>query len=161
MFLKDSVFEKLKKYFLPIYIALPLLTGFAHYNWLPNESFDELKHVSINYSINEVSNGVTPATDYRIEEEWKLKSTGEVFSREDFADHRFNEACRLAVIAFLYGMIFCIFYCYKEVHGGLARGYAEGLVTKKSILKSFFVELNSCLIINFVIALFVFFSINR
>jgi hypothetical protein len=138
-----------------------MVTGFMNYNWLPNESYDDKKHISVDYSMYEVSNGVTPSNDVRVEQVWKSKLTGEIFTRQDFVDYRFKEALRLAIIAFLYGLIACIFYSYKEVHAGLARGYADGIVPKTRVIKSFLDWFKASMIINLCFATFTFFTIYR
>lgn len=91
--------------FIAIPLAGPILTNdrlpFA-YHWLQNESFDEVRHEAL-YTREVAENSV------RVEY-WKVKATGEEFTRADFQEHRRSEGYRIFTIDFLYGLIGCLFY---------------------------------------------------
>jgi hypothetical protein len=107
-FVDSPLFQKLQIVFWVVYIALPIFTGWFAYDWLPNESFDEQRHVLL--EAHEVSNRWT---DYgEIPDMWRDIATGITYTPSTFAKHRNSEAKRIAVTWFAYGILGCFFFAY-------------------------------------------------
>ena len=93
---------RLHKVFWVAFVLIPIVTGILQYDWLPNELFDPERHTALRY--REVCDDThceeTPSV-------WKHKQSGRIYSYEGFAAHRKNEAYRMAVWWFAYGLIGC------------------------------------------------------
>jgi hypothetical protein len=83
---------------------IPFFTGILNYQFLSNEYYDEKRHDLLE------SHERCQDVPYRcadIADLWRDKKTGEIFSRDDFAAHTRDEATRIAIVSFAYGLIGC------------------------------------------------------
>jgi hypothetical protein len=91
------------------FISLPLFTGgWQGYNWLKNESYYPEIHTLISsHEVCDDQHGCADKADV-----WKSIETAEIYTREDFAEHRHAEAARIALTWFVYGAIGCFGFAY-------------------------------------------------
>lgn len=108
--------RKLIWIFWAVYVATPITTGLLEYHWLPNESYDSTKHELLESHTVEV--GPEGLESAEAPDRWQDDETGEVFTPEQFQEHRSHEAKRLSATSFLYGLIGCLFYsCVRAWQG--------------------------------------------
>jgi hypothetical protein len=91
------------------FITLPFFTGgWQGYNWLKNESYHPNIHTLISsHEVCDDQHGCADKADV-----WKSKETAEIYTREDFAEHRHAEAVRMALTWFVYGAVGCFAFAY-------------------------------------------------
>jgi hypothetical protein len=108
--LEQKLSPKAETIFWVLYLIIPIVTGLLAYNWLPNESYNPDVHQLI--ASHEVSDdeGRT-GTVYDV---WKDKKTGRIFRLEDFEEHRRAESVRMAYTGFMYGLIGCAFFGFRQ-----------------------------------------------
>lgn len=100
--------ERLQTTFWIVFVLVPIVTGLFAYRFLPNEYYDPKRHDLL--ESHEVCDDFGRCDD--MYDAWQDKKTGEVFTREDFAEHRREEAIRVVPATFLYGMIGCFAFGY-------------------------------------------------
>jgi hypothetical protein len=113
--------DRLEQKFLPeaeaifwvLYFVIPLVTGLLAYNWLPNESYDPDVHQLI--ASHEVTDEGRTGT---VDDVWKDKKTGQIFRLKEFEEHRRAESVRMAYIGFMYGLIGCAFFGFRQSQRG-------------------------------------------
>ena len=112
---QQSIAYKIEVFFWMLYILFPFFTGaWQAYNWLPNESYNSRIHELI--ASDEVCWNMGLQCADRAER-WRHSETGEIYTREDFADHRHAEALRGATTWFAYGVIGCFgFAFFRNLH---------------------------------------------
>jgi TPR repeat protein len=112
---QQSIAHKIEVFFWILYILFPLFTGgWQAYNWLPNESYNSRIHELIASDEVCINWGLQCADRA---ERWRHNETGEIYTREDFADHRHAEALRGATTWFAYGVIGCFgFAFFRNLH---------------------------------------------
>jgi hypothetical protein len=93
------------------YVALPIFTGWLAYRWLPNESYDQQKHELLESHEEEDGNDRTG----EVADVWKDRETGKIYSREMFEQHVRQEARRMAIAWFAYGLIGCFVFAFSSV----------------------------------------------
>jgi hypothetical protein len=110
----DDLEEKLSRNAEPIfwalYLIVPLITGLLAYNWLPDEAYNPGRHLLIKSHEISDDEGRT-GTVYDV---WKDKKTGRVFRQEDFEDHSRSESVRMTYTWFMYGLIGCAFFAFRQ-----------------------------------------------
>ena len=100
--------ERLQTTFWIVFVLVPIVTGLFEYQYLPNEYYEpEIHDLLDSHVVCDDRHGCGDIYDA-----WKDKKTGEVFTREEFADHRQEEAIRRVPVMFLYGMIGCFAFGY-------------------------------------------------
>jgi hypothetical protein len=101
--------RKAEALFWVAYILLPFFTGgWQAYNWLPNESYRPRVHTLVtSYEVCDEWGRCADRPDL-----WENKETGEIYTREDFAEHRHLEALRMGITWFVYGVIGCLAFAY-------------------------------------------------
>lgn len=103
-----SVARKAELLFWLAFILLPFFTGgWQGYHWLPHESYEFGDHVLL--GSHEVCDETRCADKADI---WKDKETGEIYTPDDFAEHRHTEAFRMALAWFVYGAVGCLAFAY-------------------------------------------------
>jgi hypothetical protein len=108
--LEQKLSPKAETIFWVLYLVIPIVTGLLAYNWLPNESYNSDVHQLI--ASHEVSDdeGRTGTVD----DIWKDKKSGRIFRLEDFEEHRRGEFVRMAYTGFMYGLIGCAFFGFRQ-----------------------------------------------
>ena len=96
-----------------VYVLVPMLTGFLAYSWLPHESFDPgadraIASHEVTYEENEQDK---TATVYDV---WQDRKTGVIYTLKEFEEHRRGEAPRMAYRWFMYGLIGCCFFAFRQ-----------------------------------------------
>lgn len=105
--------ERVQKAFWIVFIILPFVTGIFHYSFLPNEYYDQKIHdLLASHQVCNDDNGKCGD----LYDAWKRKDTGEIFTRDQFEEHRWQEAYRVAPLVFIYGMIGCFAFAYFNRH---------------------------------------------
>jgi hypothetical protein len=134
----------ISKYILYVWIAFflfPIFTGLFHFNTLPNEN--PLDDLSL-YEILEYHEDVIGPTGAEIAMHptlWRNKSTGEIFSDEDFIEHHRKEIWRITKTMVLYGFLGCIIFAigYKATgKGKFVVGMQYALVVNAAIAVGFY-----------------------
>ena len=105
--------KKMRTIFWWAFLLVPLFTGILAYNWLPNKSYDPDRDEML--SSHEVCQS-DPGPCGDMADVWRDKKTGRIFSRAQFAAHRHQEATRMAVASFAYGLIGCFAFAYFRRH---------------------------------------------
>jgi hypothetical protein len=115
------------------FFLVPLFTGILHYQWLPNEFYDEKRHILL--GSHEVCLSSGQCGD--VNDAWRDKKSGEIFTPADFADHRKEEAVRLAVISFAYGLIGCFGFGYffrnENEHGSFFKYFGMAVCANLAV----------------------------
>jgi len=111
--------DRLHVAFWALYIALPLFTGILAYHWLPNESYDEKRHILLeNREVMDANDNPVDAPSA-----WADKKTGTVYTYEQFRNHRHSEAIRSAFVWFGYGLIGCVVASYRNRKHGFWKAF--------------------------------------
>jgi len=116
-----------------LFFLVPLFTGILHYHFLPNEFYDEKRHqlLSSHWECNH------PGQCGDVNEAWRDKKSGEIFTPADFAAHRKEEAVRLAVIWFAYGLIGCFGFGYffrdENEHGSFFKYFGMAVCANLAV----------------------------
>ena len=143
----DKIVIKIEPFFWVAFTLLIIVTGWIvpgwlQYDYLPDELFDENHHEIIEYHYAE--GWPEGLTSLKVADEWKDNKTGEEFSSKGFSEHRKEEAVRISVTAFLYGLIGCIF---------------NAAACKARKKWAFFAGFKYALFVNVAIAVFLFINI--
>lgn len=98
-----------------VFFIIPFVTGLLAYHWLPNEapmlsSGEVIKPFEIITSHEECNNSDSGNNCGTVVDVWRNTLTGEVFTKDAFKTHRYNERNRMTVTWFLYGLIGCFFF---------------------------------------------------
>lgn len=150
-----SKFEKINIAFWIIYILIPIFTGWMVYQTLPNE-YNEERHELLESHLEECGSEGMQSCD--VPDKWRDKITGEIYIPSQFSSHHRAEAKRIAIIAFVYGLIGCLFYAYGRVVEH--RIFLIDIMKIRSkediqqeLYKKFFKSLKYALFVDFVFAL--------
>jgi hypothetical protein len=98
---RSKHFPRVQEIFWAAFIILPIVTGILSYRWLPNESYDQRKHVLLQSETDDEGERAMV---------WRSKTTGSVYTRAQFASHAREEARRIALRSFAYGLLGCLFF---------------------------------------------------
>lgn len=163
--MNDSKFEKIKAAFWVIYILIPIFTGWMTYQYLPNE-YDERKHELL--ESHSIECGTEGMQSCEVPDKWRNKITGKIYTSSQFSAHRRAEAERIAIIAFAYGLIGCLFSAYGSVvrhrismirlMQEIGKEYVEQDFHHQ-MRKMFFDSFKTALVVDFFISLFVYWMI--
>ena len=160
------VFKKiyifLVKYFIYIYICLPIFTGVFSYNWLPNESFDQRIHEKIRVHVQEFQDNPVNSYNEEIVDKWKSIESGNIYSKDTFAKHRHQEAFRISITFFLYGLIYCLYKSFTALKNNESYFIRQGIsATLKYHIAFFFRELKGLILLDLLISIIIFYWIYR
>jgi hypothetical protein len=108
--LERKLSPKAEVIFWVLFLVVPIITGLLAYNWLPNESYNPALHQLI--ASHEISDD--EGRTGTVYDEWKDKKTGRMFRLEDFEEHRRAESLRMAYTSFMYGLIGCAFFGFRQ-----------------------------------------------
>ena len=112
--MNSRLFSRVQVAFWVAYIVLQIFTGWLAYRWLPNESYNEHKHELIESNEEEDGNDRTG----EVADVWRDRQTGQTYWREMFEQHRRDEARRVAIAWFSYGLIGCSVFAFSSVAAG-------------------------------------------
>jgi hypothetical protein len=101
-------FRWVERCFWTVFLLLPFFTGLLGYDWLPNESYNPKRHLLL--ASEDVDDGYGPPRERPLR--WQDKRTNQVYTRHDFAEHRWAEAQRIAATSFFYGLLGCAFFAW-------------------------------------------------
>jgi hypothetical protein len=109
----NNLLRKIFVVFWIIYFVAPLSGGFPfrhqlEYHWLPNESFDEEFHEMLS---SRQKCRTLPDEDVecaQVADAWRDKHSGNVYTPEDFKQHRLQEAIRMLLPWSIYGFVGCL-----------------------------------------------------
>ena len=108
-------FRHLERTFWTVFIILPIFTGLLAYDWLPNEAFNEKRHELL--SSHEVCRDVGEAEECGdMADVGRDRVTGQVYTRQQFSEHRRAERWRVLYVDFGHGLIGCLFFGYARWH---------------------------------------------
>src|SRR6266851_3736985 len=139
--LEQKSLPKAEAIFWVLYLVIPIVTGLLAYNWLPNESYNPAVHELIaSHEVND-DEGRT-GTVYDV---WKDKKTGRVFRLEEFEEHRRSESIRMTYTWFMYGLIGCTFFAFRQ---------------SRFAGKKFTVALAQAIAVNLAVALFTYIGLE-
>ena len=120
------------------FFLFPLFTGALSYHWLPNESYDSGIHQEL--SSKDCSDLYHKGECVTV---WQDIKTGKIYTRDSFIGHQKEEAKRMAVTWFLYGLIGCFF-----------AGYVNSIKKEK-----FFDKFGIAILVNLIISFYIFITI--
>jgi hypothetical protein len=101
--------ERLQTIFWIVFILVTTVTGLFAFHFLPNEYYDPKIHDLLgSHQVCDDNTGRC-GDMYDV---WRDKKTRQVFTREEFAEHRQGEAIRLVPLMFVYGLIGCFAFGY-------------------------------------------------
>ena len=92
-------------------LVIPISTGVLAYKWLPHESYNPKYDELIEG--HGVDDGERTGT---MADAWVDTSTGIVYTRAQFEPHQRDEAKRMALVWFGYGLIGCAFFAFRQTH---------------------------------------------
>ena len=110
------------------YFLIPILTGILAYHWLPNEHFDPVHH-SLVWSDDSCDFTGSCSEIYH---EWTDKVTAQIYTPDDFSEHRHAEAFRLATIDLFYMLLGCSILAY--LNGRSGNGSFFNILTKATFI---------------------------
>ncbi len=122
------------------FILVPMFSGLLAYDWLPHESYNPETDRLI--ASHEVTVGDKTGEVY---DAWQNKKTGAVYRIENFERHRRAESGRMAYTWFMYGLVGCAFYAFRQYK------FAE---------KKFTVAFAQALAVDIVVALYTYFDLE-
>ena len=109
---RKELVQKYEAGFWVVFILLFLFSGIMDYNYLPNED-------PYGFNIEILQGHTFEADEYgttgAVADVWRNTRTGETFTAKDFAIHNGEEAIRIALISFLYGLLGCVAFVYCRV----------------------------------------------
>lgn len=163
--MNKSKFEKINTTFWIIYILIPIFTGWTNYQYLPNE-YNEQRHEILEF--HSVECGPEGMQNCDVPDKWRDKITGETYTSSQFSTYRRDEAARIAIITFAYGLIGCLFFAYGSVVRH--RNFLIELMQDRGkedipqnfhreLPKMFFNSLKHALFVDFFISLFAYWMI--
>lgn len=103
--------SKLRFLFWISFIFVPFFTDFLSYQWLPQE-YDYTRHKLL--ESHSVACGVEGLNSCDIPDVWKDNATGSIYKSSDFKSHRHEQALRISLFTFLYGLLACFFYAWDS-----------------------------------------------
>jgi hypothetical protein len=107
-------FRHLERTFWTVFIILPIFTGLLAYDWLPNEAFNEKRHELL--SSHEVCRDVGEAEECGdMADVGRDRVTGQVYTRQQFSEHRRAERWRVLYVDFGHGLIGCLFFWLRQM----------------------------------------------
>ena len=163
--MNESKFEKIQAAFWVIYILIPIFTGWMMYQSHPNE-YDERKHELLESHAEAC--GTEGVLSCDVPDRWRDEITGKIYTSSQFSAHKRAEAERIAIIAFAYGLIGCLFSAYGSVvrhrismirlMQEIGKEYVEQDFHHQ-MRKMFFDSFKTALVVDFFISLFVYWMI--
>jgi hypothetical protein len=106
-------FRHIELTFWVLFILIPIFTGLLAYDWQPNEAYNKNEQEIL--SSHEVCRDVGEAEDCgQMVDVWRDKQTGRIYTRQQFAAHRYAERWRMLYADFCYGLIGCLFFGYAR-----------------------------------------------
>jgi hypothetical protein len=103
--------SKLRFLFWISFIFVPIFTDFLSYQWLPQE-YDSTRHTLLDS--HSVACGVEGLNSCEMPDVWKDNATGSIYKSSDFKSHRREQALRISIYTFLYGLLACFFYAWDS-----------------------------------------------
>lgn len=103
--------NKVRYSFWVLFFCVPFFTDFLSYQWLPQE-YDYTRHTLL--ESHSVACGVEGLNSCDIPDVWKDNATGSIYKSSDFKSHRREQALRISLFTFLYGLLACLFYAWDS-----------------------------------------------
>lgn len=110
---KQKIIIKYEPLLWVIFVLVPIFTGWLHYDYLPHEYPYDSRHEVLEFYPEAV--GPEGLQSAEVPDKWRDIATGEIFTSEDFADHRKQEAWRRVFIWFAYGLVGCFLFATLQV----------------------------------------------
>jgi len=135
----SRLFKNTELIFWLVFLCVPVVTGWLDYQSLPGEFYNSERHELLKSHVNEAwPEGLGT---YTVPDSWRDEATGTIYSADSFSAHHRSEARRLGIGWFAYGLIGCAFFAHGR--GMKGRG-------------AFFRAFRNSVILNAVVALFIF-----
>ncbi len=110
--MNESRLDKINTAFWVIYILVAIFSGIMQYRYEPHEGYDAKTDELLKSHYEEC--GTEGMDSCEVPDLWRDKTTGKIYTPDDFLTHRRAEAWRIAPITFAYGLIGCLFAAYRK-----------------------------------------------